>query len=184
MSAASARPKLQSFENEYPSCLMLFRSLLTSGDGGLGPLVARANHISTGTELAEISQILRDLSKVIRGLPTPKAREGLGMLRLTRIFPIVDSGRGDTFDYLARSSDGHVYIADRSHLAHSFRSRLPLLALSSEEIPEMKHLLSMLNVKWPYLSEIVVCEEKPQGRISLHNTYTQFLRDRSPFIES
>jgi hypothetical protein len=155
-----------------------------TGDGGLSRLVAKATFISKTTTLSEISLLFQDINKAIRRLPRPKARAALRSMEVYYMMPIVSSNREDGFDYLAQSLDKNVYIGDREDLASSFRGLVPLLAFPSEEISEMSDLLSLLNVTWPRLSSIIVSDLKPQGRISVHSGYTNYLRERSPFIES
>lgn len=174
---------LSEFEAEYPTCKVLLRSLLIAEDSAFAPVVASATFISKSMKICDISQICRELNRVVQGLGRKNALKAIRPLISHPMFPVMNSQREYGFDYLAQVSDTTVYIADRSDLLDSFRGIVPLLAFAKEDLLDMQELLSIMEVKWPRLQEIVQSETRSRGRKSAHYDYTAHLKARSTYLQ-
>ncbi|KAI9146907.1 alcohol dehydrogenase [Paramyrothecium foliicola] len=172
-------------ENLYPSCKILFRSLLIAGEGSLGPAVTKATLINEETKIDEIVEIFQQLNDAVKVVSSKRAKQALKRLTNSRIFPVLFKKKQKTgyefLDTLTKSSTW--FLGDREHLADSFQGLVPLLAFTSEQINSMQAMFKHLeHLRW--LSEIVETSAHPAGLITLRPDYTNFLRSRSVFIES
>lgn len=174
---------LAEIEAEYATCTSLFRSLLVTEGGEFELLVAQATSISLSTKPSDIFKICRNLNAEIHRISPEKAQIAVRRLINHPMFPVIKSQRSYGFDDLAQVS-AKIYIADRPYLADSFRGIVPLLAFSNEELTQIKDFLSLMNIKWPLLSKSVSSEVRPQGRISVHHSYTEYLRARVCFLQT
>lgn len=184
LKSEEARKFLPMFEEEYSGCTLFFRCLLLPGDDGLSTLIAKATIISDSTPLPDIHIIFRDINRAIQGLNPRKATAAIKSLITRPILPVITSSQDNTFNYLARPLETGIYLTDRDHLFTSFRGMIPVFAFPSEELANMQDIMRLLKLGSRQLSKLVESKSNPQGQISVHTDYTNFLRNRITFMQS
>lgn len=186
LNATEAAGKLSQLETEYPSCSVLLRCLLKSGQDGLDGLVTKLSFTTVSTPLADTLQILKDLNAAVRNVSKKKANAAFAPILDRRFMPTTTSTIDGSFDLLSACSNATFYIADRDHLAESFHGRVPLLAFRSEEISMFRDVIPFLKLDDKLLSTPALVESQtdPQGRFNVHGGYTKYLKHRSVFFQA
>jgi hypothetical protein len=171
---------------EYEGSASLFRGILSTGKGKIGPLVAAATMITATAKLSTILETFVKISRALEGLTAEVAREDVEPLRRKPIFPILQK-RGnkeyDTLAFLNRNRKKQPwFIADRHHLRDSFLGRTELLAFAPEDLKLIESLLEVLELDSRKLSQLVGSETSPIGIPMPNEKYTKHLRLKVPFI--
>ena len=131
---------------EYEGSASLFRGILSTGKGKIGPLVAAATIITATAKLSTILEAFVKISRALVGLTAEDAREDVEPLRRKPIFPILQKrGNKDTLAFLNRKNQPW-FIADRHHLRDSFFGRAELLAFAPEDLELIESLLKVLEL--------------------------------------
>jgi hypothetical protein len=171
-------------DSEYKSCTYLFRSLLSPSGDPIAPLVFTASLISSSSKLEEIARLFRDISTALRDVSTSRAAQLLRPLQKKPIFPVIDDCQRGTYSRLLDARNTSWFIADRFPIRESFLGKLPLLALSVQDLLPLRDLFRALGLYDRLLSTRVTSTTDPMGRISTHWRHTDNLRSKRPFIKA
>jgi hypothetical protein len=172
-------------ESEYDDSAMLWRCLLSKGNGEMGSLVAAASMISMSMPLRMIIDRLKKVSRSLVGHSPDQAKRAVAALIDKDVLPIRTGKGTKEFDKLVAPTSGNAwFVADRDHLQESFVGRVDLLACSPEEFGDLNLLLAAFGFEDRALSKLVESQSIAQGRIQPHAAYTSFLQARVPFLIS
>ena len=169
-------------ESEYPSSSYLFRCLRSPSGDPIAPIVATASLISSSSKLEDISRLFRDISTALKDVNTSEAAQLLRPLQNKSLFPITNGLGKRRYDDLLDVRNTSWFIADRPLIRESFHGKLPLLALSIEDLPALEDLFRVLRLDVRMLSKLATSRPHPKGRVTTHWAYTASLREKGPFI--
>jgi hypothetical protein len=171
-------------ENEYPSSSYLFRCLNSPSGDPIALLVTTMSLISSSTRLEDITRLFRNIGKALKDVGASQAAQLLRPLQKLTVFPI-DDGSGDrAYDRLSNVEDTFWFIADRPQIRNSFRTKLPLLALTVGDIAASKDLFRVLRLDDRLLSKQATSRTHPVGRLKTHWAWTSSLRAKAPFFQA
>ena len=171
-------------ESQYPSSSYLFRCLSSPSGDPIASIVASATLITTSSRLEDISRLFSAINKALKDVNASQAAELLRPLHRLSIFPVTD-GLGDcAYDRLASMYDDSWFIADRPLLRKSFHGKVPLLALSVEDLATSKDMLHVLRLDDRLMSKSATIQAHPVGRVTTHWALSASLRAKSPFIKA
>lgn len=170
-------------ESEYPQASKLFQSLLSTGRGEIGSLIAGAMMITSASKLSQIAEHFARISHALKGMSDKKAARAVKQLVHRPFFPIIQKEEEAEFDVLAPLGTSKDWlVADSPPIRDSFRGKVGLLAFEASDLEMMDDLLTALQLNERRLKSLVKMETKPKGTISLNKEYTRLLQAKSPFI--
>lgn len=169
---------------EYEGSASFFRSILSTGKGDLGRLVAAAAMITNQAKLSAILEAFAKIGRAVKDLTIEDIKGDIEPLRQRSIFPILRKRSGEDYDTLAdlNRKGQPWFIADRSHLRDSFLGYVDILAFAPEDLEAIEEFLRVLGLSSRKMSLLVATEMKPSGISTLHREYTSRLRSKVPYI--
>ncbi|KAH7202459.1 hypothetical protein DER44DRAFT_669606 [Fusarium oxysporum] len=173
-----------SVEEQYKSCSYLFRCLASPSRDPVASVIATVNSITSASKLDDISRFFRNVNTVLKDVNPSQITQLLTPLQSATICPIVDSFREQGFDRLLGIGDTSWFIADNPVIRTSFLGKLPLLALSIEEVHELDDLFRVLWLGKRMLSKIVSIQAHPKGLVTTDWNYTISMHQKTPFIKA
>jgi hypothetical protein len=145
-------------------------------DASIDTLVLEAKSIARPADIAYITEIFLELDKYLQH---DNPEEAVHSLRDAKIFPIRQHAPMGEYDYLRKGiSSNDWFIADRRHLEESFKGKIPLLALTINDIGEMKRLFKALNVEWRKLTNAAKAVPTIVGSSVINQEYTDLFRTK------
>ncbi|KIW83437.1 hypothetical protein Z517_02682 [Fonsecaea pedrosoi CBS 271.37] len=173
-------------ERLYPSCQRLFREFLEVRDADLQTVVTEALKITPSDDLSYIVDLFICLDKYTKRSGSHLTPENMTTFCTTDLFPIEPSGDGKEVSrayYLCScQSNSDWYIADRRHLRHGFRGKIPLLAFDNNQLAKMKWMFQLPGMKDRLLSEVAISKPLPGIQATLNHEFTTLLRARAKYI--
>lgn len=175
--------QISSLEEEYPSCVRLFRSLLEKKYGALEQLVAETASIDPTTKLQGILDLLVKLSNAMRTISGPQESKILEVLRHRKVFPILMPPE-TVFRRVSASDVKSIwFVPDDPALSQKFRGRAPMLALPPRKVKSVLKLLQEMQLESRLLSKAVKHEFAPRGSPYIHKEYTNRLSSKAGLIK-
>jgi hypothetical protein len=164
----------------YPDSKRLFTSLLGLQDANLQHLIMETKQFVSGDSIQYIAEVFKELEKFLTD-KTPLSETS--DLSEHNIFPIRMSTDQSRFDCLRGASQSHIWwIADTTHLLRSFEGRVPLLALSVEDVGGLKRLFKFAKVDLRKLSHAVEGNAQTSGYMIPWEAQTTLLQGRANSI--
>ncbi|KAI1426993.1 hypothetical protein F5Y12DRAFT_793314 [Xylaria sp. FL1777] len=170
--------------SEYPRSDLLFRSMQAVDGLQTGTLIAKLASVTSSTRLSEINEIFKELSRDLRVYSPKKAAKAVKPLLHAAAFPTTNTKDRGNFNRCRSIKDTAWLIADRSHLWDSFAGKVPLLAVSPEDLEAMEHLLRALALDSRRLSKLVESNRSPKGPLVQSRSATAFIHERKPFLKA
>lgn len=171
-------------ESQYPSSSYLFRCLSSPVGDPIASIVATATLITTSSRLEDISRFFSSISKALKDVNTSQAAVLLRPLHKLSIFPITNGPGNCAYDRLVSMHDGSWLIADRPLLWESFHGKVPLLALSVEDLATSTDMLHVLRLDDRLISKLTTNQAHPVGRVTTHWALSASLQAKGPFIKA
>lgn len=171
-------------ESEYPLSSYLFQCLRSPAGDPIASIVATATLITSSSRLEDISRLFSGISKALKDVNTSQAAELLRPLHKLSIFPVTDGPGSCTHDRLVSMHDRSWFIADRPLLRKSFHGKVPLLALSVEDVAVLKDMLHVLRLEDRLMSKSATHRAHPVGRVTTQWALSASLQAKSPFIKA
>jgi hypothetical protein len=169
-----------SLNSLYPDCRRLFTSLLGLQNANLQHLIMETKQFVSADSIHYISGVFRELEKFLDDKTSWSETSGLSE---HNIFPVRTSTNQGSFDRLLGASSSHIWwIADTTHLLRSFEGRIPLLALSVDDIGGLKRLLKFAKVDLRKLSHAVEGNARILGFMMPWEAQTKLLQKRANSI--
>ena len=149
----------------YPDYGILFKDHLKVKDAGIEVLIEEARAIELSTPLILITDIFKELNKLVPDEMSAAFALILRAILTLQIFPLDEGGKSVTgFDQLSSAtSESEWYIADRPHLRKCFHGQVSLLAFAVEDVGMMERLFIALNLQNKLLSKIAIKTPRTDG---------------------
>ena len=164
----------------YPDSRRLFTSLLGLQNANLQHLIMETKQFVSDDSIQYIVEVFKELEKFLTDKTSPSETSDLSE---QNIFPIRTSTDQSRFDCLRGANQSHIWwIADTTHLLRSFEGRVPLLALSVEDVGGLKRLFKFAKVDLRKLSHAVEGNARILGFMIPWEAQTTLLRERANSI--
>jgi hypothetical protein len=149
-------------------------------NAGIQTLVLEAKDIGKLDDLRYIRDIFVEIDKYLQN---DNPQKEVHCLRDSQIFPIRQTSSTMIYDHFRKaSSPKDWFIADRQHLEDSFRGKIPLLALSVDDVTKLKCLPKALNIEWRKLTNRAKVTAETEGSINIMEDYTTAFRAKVDYI--
>jgi hypothetical protein len=171
---------VHSISDVYPDARRLFTSLLGLGDANLQHLLKETQQFNPTDSIEYITEVFKQLEKFLTDKTSPRETSALSQ---HAIFPIKTSTEQPGFDCFRGADQSHRWwIADTTHLLRSFQGRVPLLALSIEDVGGLKRLFKFAKVELRKLSHAVEGTAQTVGFARPWEAQTELLQKRANSI--
>ncbi|EXJ66909.1 uncharacterized protein A1O5_10104 [Cladophialophora psammophila CBS 110553] len=149
----------------HPDHRILFVKYLKVKDAELETLISEARAITSFTSLSHITDIFKELNRILPDSVSMEVTNAIQSLLALRIFPLDEGGGSDRgFDELSSGMrESEWYIADQPRLRQCFQGVVSLLAFKVEDVQAIKRLISILNLQNRVLSEVAKESHKIRG---------------------
>ncbi|KIX07808.1 uncharacterized protein Z518_02462 [Rhinocladiella mackenziei CBS 650.93] len=171
--------------NIHPDHRILFVKYLNVQDAGLETLISEARAITSSALLSRITDIFKELNKILPDSISTEATNAIRSLLALKIFPLDEGGDSDAgFDELSSgTTESEWYIADRPHLRQCFQGVVSLLALTVEDVQATRRLIGTLNLQNRLLSEAAKESRKIHGGRARGKETDMVYRGKTKFFD-
>ena len=167
-------------EKLYPERERFFRETLRLGDADIRTLVHEARKFMSTDSKDRIAQVLVAISKYLK---LSDAWSAVQLLATCHIFPVVTGAWHPEFDSLCSAVETDMwFIADRPHLKESFEGLVPLVALDTDIVENIKPFIDAMGCEHRVLSRVAKGVSKADGRVELSRGYTKSLSEKARCI--
>ena len=115
-------------------------------------MVAAVNLITSSNKLNDISRLFRNIRTALKDVNFSKAAQLLRPLQNKSVFPITNGFKKHGYDKLLDVQNTSWFIADRPLIRESFYGKIPLLALSIEDLTALQDLIRVFTLEDRLLS--------------------------------